>query len=129
MKRNLTKKERLNKKTDFKKIFTEARTVSCKGARLLYIDNGLDILRFAVSLKRKYGNSVNRNKMKRQAREIFRLNKHRILKGKDLLFIFYPGKYSFQEREGQMTGLIDKAGLFDTSENFQYCSGCTDSHL
>ena len=111
MKRNLTKPEKIKKSGEFKNIFKKASNISCRGAKCFFINNDINYSRFAVTLTRKYGNSVNRNRAKRQLREIIRLNKEKIKKGKDIIFILYPGDYTYKDREDQFLYLIKRAEL------------------
>ncbi len=52
--------------------------------------NSLPYSRLGISVGRKFGNAVRRNRAKRRVREFFRRNKHKIPRGYD--FIFLPQK-------------------------------------
>ncbi|MBI9107150.1 MAG: ribonuclease P protein component [Spirochaetales bacterium] len=111
MRRNLTKTERLSKVSDIKRTFASGKRVSIPGAKLVFIANELEYSRFMVTLVRKYGNSVQRNRAKRLAREVFRLNKHRLKPGFDIVVVFFPDQDKFDIREDQMLKLFNKARL------------------
>lgn len=46
--------------------------------------------RFAMSIGKKYGNAVERNKIKRQIRSIIRLNQKRIISNIDFVIVIKP---------------------------------------
>ncbi|MBV6505076.1 MAG: Ribonuclease P protein component [Deltaproteobacteria bacterium ADurb.Bin026] len=69
-----TKKERLNKK-DFQGIKWKKYRETDHFILLLH-NNNTGIKRLGVSIKKAAGCAVKRNKMKRLAREFFRLNKY-----------------------------------------------------
>jgi len=60
--------------------------LACGGVRLIYVANGLQHARLGLAVSRKYGNAVQRNRLKRQWRESFRGNGIRSL-GVDILAI------------------------------------------
>ncbi len=62
----------------------KGRRVSVGAFRLVYRRNGCDYARLGLAVSRKYGNAVQRNRLKRLLREVFR--KHE-LKGFDVLVI------------------------------------------
>ena len=111
MKRSLTKKEIIRKQSDFKKIFASGSISKCRGAKILFLQNSLPYNRFAVTLVRKYGNSVERNYSKRVLREIYRTEKEQLKRSFDIVVVLYPGDYSFQERLKQYKILVKRANL------------------
>ncbi len=58
----------------------------CGGVRLIFATNGLPHARIGLAVSRKYGNAVQRNRLKRQWRESFRASGIRCL-GVDILAI------------------------------------------
>ncbi len=111
MKRSLTKKERLRSREEISKVFTSSAKVSCTGAKLIFRANDLNWNRIAVTLVRKYGNSVVRNRSKRILREIYRNLKFSMKTGFDMVIVLYPGEYSYNQRLEQFIYLLKKAGL------------------
>ncbi|HDS83794.1 MAG TPA: ribonuclease P protein component [Phycisphaerales bacterium] len=88
----LRKKQRIVKERDFKTIFAHKCFVSNKMMRLYAAGNGLDFPRFGISISRKCGPAVVRNRLKRLAREAFRLNQHDLPAGRDYLLILTARK-------------------------------------
>jgi ribonuclease P protein component len=117
MKRSLTREERLKRKTDFDSVFSSGRRKGCSGARLVYRRNELEYSRFAVCPVRKYGNAVERNRVKRICRELFRGMKDRIRPGFDIVLVVYPGKDTYKVREEQFSFLLREGNLFPIDTN------------
>ena len=82
----------------------------------MYRPNGLGYNRFAACPVRKYGNSVKRNRVRRIFKELFRLNKHRIKSGFDIVLVIYPGKDTYKEREEQFYFLLGEGKLLSVDE-------------
>ena len=111
MKKSLTKEERLKRRSDLDRVFGAGRRRSCSGANLVYLPNGLERSRFAVCTVRKYGKAVDRNRVKRVFRELFRTRKDRIEPGFDIVFVVYPGRESYKTREEQFSSLLKQERL------------------
>jgi len=115
MRRSLTKEERLRKQVEIKNLFSIGKTYSCKGMKIWYADGNLKFSRVLFSPSRNYATAVARNLAKRQAREIYRHVKEKVKSGHDMIFVFYPGSFTFQERQEQMIGLLLKTRLLTDS--------------
>ena len=111
MRKNLSKAERLKKSEEFRRVFGSPLKQGCQGAKLAALSNSSDKLRLGVGLSKKFGNAVERNRAKRQVREIFRLHKDRIQPGFDLVFLVYPGDFGYHDRERQFLQLLARAGI------------------
>ena len=71
-----------------------------------------------VTLVRKYGNAVERNRAKRVVREAYRHLKPSLETGYDLIVVLYPHEDSYRNRAKQLSRLCEKAGLFAGSGDY-----------
>ena len=116
MRRSLTKQEIIRKKQDINRIFREGRSISGPGMRLIDSSNDLGYDRIIIIPAKHYGRAVDRNLVRRRAKEIFRCYPERILeenpvqgRGHDIVLIVYPGKVSdFSLLESGFTKLLDR---------------------
>ncbi|MBO8160186.1 MAG: ribonuclease P protein component [Thermosipho sp. (in: Bacteria)] len=81
------KHERLKLRKDILRVYKNGQSIQSDWFVILYIKNELSYSRFAISVKRKFGKAVKRNKLKRWIRESIRNNKELIPCGFDYLII------------------------------------------
>ncbi len=113
MKKNLTRKERLTRTSDINRVFSRRQTVSCYGAKLFFVNNSYQFNRMVCIPARGFGRAVDRNKVRRQVKEVFRNEKHLLRIGYDLVFLLYPGStYDYTERKIQIISLLQRADLY-----------------
>ncbi|GMO60451.1 MAG: hypothetical protein Ta2A_06560 [Treponemataceae bacterium] len=124
VKQSFSKNEHIKNAKEIKSVFKEGRKVSVFGAKLFYRQGRQDQQgrqqhdaaqnRIAFIMPRGYKNAVERNRSKRLCREVYRLNKHRLSQGSDILFLVYPEKNKkqrFDERLRCFEVLCKKACL------------------
>lgn len=111
MRKSLTKRDRLKHSADIGRVFSSRTRVSCLGAKLMYRINNTKRNRFTVTLVRKYGNAVQRNRAKRVARESYRLIKPEIRQGYDMVLLLYRSEDTLSNRSRQLSDLLHKAQL------------------
>jgi ribonuclease P protein component len=79
--------EHLRRPSDFQRVYDRRRSVS-DGYLIVYgRENGLPHLRLGLSVSRKVGRATHRNRLRRLYREAFRLSRHEMPAGLDLVFI------------------------------------------
>lgn len=83
----LKKNERLLKRAEFTAVNQNGEKYYTKNFLIILKPNGLDIARLGITISKKVGNSVKRNRIKRLIREFFRLNKKEIPKGLDIVIV------------------------------------------
>lgn len=116
MRKSLTKSEIVRNRPEIDRIFKKGKAVSCKGVKLIVWKNDLGWSRIIVIPVRHYGDAVQRNKIRRQIKEIWRTSKERLVSGYDFAFVVYPGNaYDFTTLTQQLLTLCDKAGVINTS--------------
>ncbi len=83
----MDKKYRLRKNLEFKRVYSGGKNYWNKNLTLYVKKNNLDESRFGITITKKIGCAVVRNRIRRRIKEIYRLNFHRIKSGYDLVFI------------------------------------------
>jgi len=92
-----SKKQRLRNNDQFKGILGHKCCASNDLFKIYVAGNDCGYPRFGVSAGKGCGNAVVRNRLKRLAREAFRISQHDIATGYDYLLIFTP-KVSKKEK-------------------------------
>jgi ribonuclease P protein component len=99
------RRRRLSRSGDFDRVYREGNS---RGNRFLVLysfaerdDEGSDGARLGLSVGRKIGKAVTRNKVKRAVREAFWDLSDELGAGHDYVIVARPGVESLLEREGQ----------------------------
>ncbi len=79
--------ERIRKKSDFTELYKRGRCDRGRYFNLIHLPNDLGHSRMAAVASRKVGNAVQRNRIRRRAKELFRRNKDLLNSPMDLLLV------------------------------------------
>ena len=85
------KTERLLNRKDFVNLNRFGKKRHTRHFLVVFRQNSLGISRLGITASKKTGNAVKRNRIKRLIREYFRLNKHEICQGYDIIIIAKKG--------------------------------------
>lgn len=79
--------EAIKKNEDFRSVYSLGKSFANDYFVMYTVNNGMESNRFGISVSKKVGNSCIRHKLKRQIKEIIRLNEEKFIKGNDIVFI------------------------------------------
>ena len=110
----LSRKYKLKKDSDFKKVFKQGKYYQEDFIRIRVIKNDLEVNRFGFIIGLKISKkATQRNKIKRKLEEIIRLNLKQIKLGFDIVVLVSPEiiEKNYQEIEKTLINLFKKAKL------------------
>lgn len=84
---SLKKSEHLRKNSDFRRVYAKGKSCADHFVVLFVLPNDLGRNRIGLSVSKKIGKAVKRNRVKRLFREVYRLNKDKLIQGFDLIFL------------------------------------------
>lgn len=105
----------LQKNFEFKRVYNKGKFFVGKFIILYVLKNNLDKNKLGITVSKKFGKSVKRNRIRRLIRENYRLYEGVIKVGYDCVFVarsteMMPG---FLEIRKEMKFLFKKLGIFD----------------
>ena len=87
------KRERLLNRKDFVNLNRFGKRYRTEHFIVIFKENGLDTSRLGITVSKKIGNAVKRNKIKRLIREFYRLHKDYFPKGYDIVIAANKGSH------------------------------------
>jgi len=109
----LSHKERLSQRSDIKAVFSRGKKVSNVAGSLFVLSNSLSYARFLCTFRRGFAHAVERNRMRRLCKEVYRKNKHVIKKGFDVVFLAFRYCDSFLECKENLLYLFKMASVIE----------------
>ena len=101
---------RIKKQADFQRLFQKGNRAFSPSLTLLYVP--AEKMRMGISVGKKHGKSVQRNRVKRLVREAFRLNQDKMQGTYSFIILPKANKeYSFKTFERDLQWMIKKEKL------------------
>lgn len=103
----------IRSRADYLKIQRSGRKTGGRYLIFLSMDNDLPLTRFGITVSRKTGNAVIRNRIKRRIRELQRYHRGAFVTGKDIVVIARreASTATFEDMRKEYRNLAEKAGL------------------
>lgn len=102
--------EHLRRPADFRRVYDRRRSVSDEYLIVYACENDLPYLRLGLSVSRKVGPATRRNRLRRLYREAFRLTRHEMPTGLDLILIpRRPEHPALEELKQALPRLVQQA--------------------
>ncbi|MCG0275094.1 MAG: ribonuclease P protein component [Thermosediminibacteraceae bacterium] len=101
------------------RVYKTGKRVGCPLFSMYARENNLEYSRLGVSISKKIGKSVVRNKIKRRIKEAFRTSLENIKKGYDIVISVKKEARNadYHEIKGQLIYLLKKLDLWTGNEN------------
>lgn len=103
----------LTENREFKRIYNRGKSVVNHLLVLYYVENELPFNRLGITVSKKIGKAVVRNKVRRVIKENYRLKESHIREGYDIIFVTrVQGKdASYKQISSAMDNLLKRTGL------------------
>jgi len=97
----LPERQRLRRKKDIDRVFAEGASSADRLLVVRAVSNDLGYSRVVVPVSKKFGNSPQRNRVRRVVKEAFRLAKHELPEGLDIAVLPRRGAGALTLEEAQ----------------------------
>jgi len=108
----------LTKNYEFKKLYNKGKSAASKCVVVYCINNNRTENRIGITVSTKLGGAVQRNRIRRRLKEIYRINEYRLRIGYNIVLVARSrSKYAgWNELETSVLTLFEKLGLISTDD-------------
>ena len=108
----------LTKNYEFRRVYKKGKSAASKCVVVYCIRNNISENRLGITVSTKLGGAVQRNRIRRRLKEVYRLNEQSMRKGYDIVFVArLRSRYAgWDELESSVLNLSVKLGLINGSE-------------
>ena len=109
----MKKYEVVKKNDEFNDIINTGKSLKNYFYHIYYKDGDMPFPKFGIAVSKKYGNAVERNKVKRQVRSLLDQNKNLFSNGKNYIIMVRKGvkDLAYSEMEKNLVSLLQKGTL------------------
>ena len=103
----------LKNKWEFERVYKNGKRYWNKIFVMYIMPNKINMTRLGLTVSKKVGKSVKRNRVKRLIRESFRLSQEQIMPGYDIVVVAQPSAYGLkcQQARLELLSLLRRAGI------------------
>jgi len=103
----------LTKNYEFKRLYTKGKSAASKCVVVYCIKNNSTENRLGLTVSTKLGGAVQRNRIRRRLKEIYRINESRLRKGYSIVLVarYRCRDAGWSELESSVLSLFEKLGL------------------
>ena len=105
------KEMRLSQRSDIVRVFKNGKVFGSRDERLFVLCNGMNLNRFLCTFKRGFGKAVQRNRVRRISKEVYRCQKASLKKGFDIVLLLSKYESDFCIWKDKITGFFKTAKL------------------
>ena len=107
---SFTKESRLTREADFERVYAKGKRLRGDTLMLVCLANARGCSRLGVSVGKKFGDAVARNRIKRVFREVFRIHRAELAKQYDIIMIPRNGEAAadFGKVEAEFLKLVSE---------------------
>jgi len=108
----------LKKNYEFKRVYNKGKSVASKCAVIYSLKRGKAENRLGITVSTKLGGAVQRNRIRRRLKEIYRLNESILLTGYNIIIVArHRSRYAgWSELEASVLSLFEKLRLVNTGD-------------
>jgi len=103
----------LTKNYEFKRLYNKGKSAASKLVVVYFQRNNFAENRLGITVSTKLGGAVQRNRIRRRLKEIYRLNEHSLRKGHSIVIVARHSSKDakWSELESSVLSLFSKLGL------------------
>ena len=108
----------LKRNNDFKRLYSKGKSVASGYAVVFYRRNGRKENRLGITVSTKLGGAVQRNRIRRRLKEIYRLNESKLATGHDIVIVARGASCSagFKQLESSLMSLFARLHLMENAQ-------------
>ena len=106
----------LKKDCDFRKVYKHGKSFANRYLVMYILENKSDSTRVGISVSKKVGNAITRNKIRRRIKEAYRLNiDENVKNGYDIIFIARVScnEAEYKDIDNAINHLVKKSNLIN----------------